>query len=206
MERAESSPLYQTLLTTLYSKKFPPGSKLNERLLCNEFGVGRIPLREVLFALERQHLLNYTINKGFRIPPLSKEELRECYPIIWALESEALESSLVLLKSRLPQFKKINTSFGKARDAGTLLTLDHSFHEIIASAADNNTLTETLQTIKTRVKRYDFLFFLDKELTKQSHAQHTEIIAAIEEGDVGRAITALKENWKVGLAELLTRL
>lgn len=201
-----SGYLYEKIRASIASGVYEPGSKISEKQFGIEFEVGRIPLRECLFQLYKSKFLNYETNKGFRIPELSREELRECYPIIWALEKEALCSSAHLLKCRIEELKRINKEFGKTKQIQRALQYDRQFHDIICVTNCNHTLSQILSDLKLRMKRYDMLFFSQTGLITQSFKQHETLIQHIEKQDVKAALATLEANWRVGLEYLLTKI
>ncbi len=209
MIRQTSQPenaLYQRVLELILSTRYPPGTKLSERSLMQDLDVGRIPLREVLFQLHSANLLSYELNKGFSIPKLSREELRQCYQVIWVLEGEVLRSGFTLLQSKTETLEEINQKFAHSADVHQALELDRRFHDVLVSGCQNHILRELLLGVKLRAHRYDQLFFLQPGLIRQSYQQHEQLIKAIGEGDREKAVEVLTANWRIGLEYLITRL
>ena len=58
-----------------------------------ELGASRTPLREALFSLVHEGLIDATPDRGFSVKPLSSREVREIYPILWTLESLAVQTN-----------------------------------------------------------------------------------------------------------------
>lgn len=205
-EDSEQTSLYQQILHGVVAGVYPAGAKLSEKQLGRDFNVGRIPLRECLFQLYKANFLEYEPNKGFRVPRLSREELRECYPIIWALEKEVLAASFGLLKCHADKLTRINAAFAKAKRIDRSLELDREFHSIICGATCNSTLIQVVGTMKRRVERYDRIFLSDSALIAQSAQQHEALIAAIIACDLTTSLATLEANWRVGLECLLLKL
>src|SRR6516164_1747566 len=70
----------------------PPGNRLQDVQLASELGVSRTPVREALLRLEREGLVESDPNRGFFVAPLSRQEVLEIYPMVWALKCLALDS------------------------------------------------------------------------------------------------------------------
>src|SRR6516165_11700079 len=64
-----------------------PGSRLQDVQLAGELGVSRTPIREALLRLAGEGLVENDPNRGFFVAPLRREEIREIYPIVWALNA-----------------------------------------------------------------------------------------------------------------------
>src|SRR5215831_12141198 len=62
-----------------------PGSRLPDVQLAGELGVSRTPVREALLRLVREGLVENDPHRGFFVAPLSRQEVLDTYPIVWAL-------------------------------------------------------------------------------------------------------------------------
>ena len=66
-----------------------PGHWLVERELCDQYGLSRTPMREVLWHLEKDGLLIQTPGRGFRIRELNLQEIMEIFQAREAVEGMA---------------------------------------------------------------------------------------------------------------------
>ncbi|MDA0248390.1 MAG: GntR family transcriptional regulator, partial [Proteobacteria bacterium] len=66
--------------------KISPGSRLSERLLCEQMGVSRTPMREAFKVLAGENLIHILPNKGAVVPRMSIEEVIQTFEVIAALE------------------------------------------------------------------------------------------------------------------------
>jgi DNA-binding GntR family transcriptional regulator len=73
--------------------RLKPGQRLEEERLARAMGVSRTPLREALASLARDGLVDAVPHRGFRVPALSVEVVRDLYPIIGSLEALAVRLS-----------------------------------------------------------------------------------------------------------------
>jgi DNA-binding GntR family transcriptional regulator len=64
-----------------------PGTKLNERELCETLGISRTPLREALKVLEANGLVDIEPNRGTSVSKISEVELRETFELMSGLEA-----------------------------------------------------------------------------------------------------------------------
>ncbi len=65
----------------------PPGSKLNERELCETLGISRTPLREAIKVLAAEGLLEIAPNKGASVFQMSEAEIRQTFELMSGLEA-----------------------------------------------------------------------------------------------------------------------
>src|SRR4051794_41790753 len=64
-----------------------PGTRLNERMLCDKLGVSRTPLREALRVLAAQGLVTLLPNRGAVVPELDEVDIAEAFEMIAGLEA-----------------------------------------------------------------------------------------------------------------------
>ena len=73
--------LYATLRDRICLLEYPPGTRLSEEALAEEFGVSRTPLRRVLGWLELQGLLKSVHGVGTIVTDVDIEELTQVYQL-----------------------------------------------------------------------------------------------------------------------------
>ena len=73
--------LYTTLRDRICLLEYPPGTRLSEEALAEEFGVSRTPLRRVLGWLESQGLLQSVQGVGTIVTDVDIEELTQVYQL-----------------------------------------------------------------------------------------------------------------------------
>ena len=93
-----------------------PGNRLQDVLLAAELGVSRTPVREALLRLERDGLVESDPNRGFFVAPLSRKEVAEIYPMVWALECLALDSCEPPTPPQIQALRQINAEMAGVKD------------------------------------------------------------------------------------------
>jgi DNA-binding GntR family transcriptional regulator len=198
--------LYQLLLNRIVLGELVPGTRVKEMQLAKEFGVSRTPIREALLRLEREGFVSSELARGFTVEPLSGREVRESYPIMWALEGLALRASARILPSLTSQLLELNSKFAASINAETASDLDSSWHEALLSGCPNQRLNRMLGELRSTLRRYERFYMLDSALIAESAHQHHTVINAILANDIAGAERALIENWRFGMETLLLRI
>src|SRR6188474_2068058 len=82
--------LHQQVCTRLrqliVENHIPPGSKLNERALCEQLRVSRTPLREAIKALAAEGLVDLLPHRGAVAVKLSEDDVVHTFEVLAALE------------------------------------------------------------------------------------------------------------------------
>lgn len=178
---------------------FGPG-RLNESEIALQIGISRTPLREALRGLEEEGLLYSIANQGFYVKPLSVEEVREIYPLLWNLESLALRLGGPVPADRLTRLAGLNERLEtSAQHPEEALTLDTEFHAELLSGCTNGRLKEMIATLKRAAYRYEFAYMQQANRVTVSASQHRTILAALAGGDIAKAMDGLESNWRVTL-------
>lgn len=68
------------------------GARINESVLSEELGISRTPLREAMLCLETEGALSSDMGRGFRIPTLTAEELRDVLGALAVVMPAALQA------------------------------------------------------------------------------------------------------------------
>ena len=184
-----------------------PGNRLQDVLLAAELGVSRTPVREALLRLEREGLVESDPNRGFFVAPLSRQEVLDTYPIVWALECLALDSCAPLSPPQIQALRHINAEMA----AGTAdplhrQELDLRWHQTLLSSCPNERLKEFLAALKQIVRRYECVYMTDPALVRRSVRDHAEILEAIVKKKPKLARQLLERNWRAGMESVLTQL
>lgn len=173
-----------------------PGSRINEVHLAEDLGISRSPLREALGRLEEEGFLRSEAGRGYFVQPLTREEVREVYPILAALESLAVRTSDET-DARVESLERINAKLESALDdADRALELNDRWHRTLVEGCENRRLLEMLETLRRQVYRYENAFFRPgSERARRSPEYHGEIIDALKADDPVAASRAIERHW-----------
>ena len=207
---ARASRLRQTLRLTLLDQivegELQAGSPSKNHALPRSSKVSRTPLREALLQLEREGFIRSDQRRGFSVERLSAREVREIYPMIWALEGLAVRSSAVCAHLLAPKLGRINSGFAKARDPQQALALDTQWHERLMSQSQNRRLLHTLSALRLTIRRYETVYMADTRLIPESVSQHNAIINGLREHKIEDAVKGIEDNWRFAMQVLVRKM
>jgi len=178
--------------------EYPPGYRLLENDLCDEYGVSRSPAREALRTLAAGGFLEKHARRGYRVKQLNIQRAQELYDVRLALELYVVDrlTDLDLEEDSLDRLiaswdrEKIG-SFTTPED---IAAKDRGFHETLAEWMGNGTLLEQLRTINERIHVFRLIEFAQADVIETTSAQHRHILEALRRRDREGARRAVKEN------------
>jgi DNA-binding GntR family transcriptional regulator len=185
----------------------PPGGRLQDVQLAAELGVSRTPVREALLRLESEGLVESDPNRGFFVAPLSRQDVLEIYPIVWALECLALDSCEPLTSPQIQALRQINAEMAAVSDDPLhRQEFDLRWHETLLESCPNVRLKELLAALKQIVRRYECVYMGDSARVRRSVRDHAEILESLVKKKRDLARRLLERNWRAGMEDVLTQL
>ena len=86
---------YETIRRDILWGVLEPGAHLTGETLKARYNIGPTPIREALFRLTECGLLQTEERRGFRVPPLSYEDIHDIIHMRQVLESEAIRRAVL---------------------------------------------------------------------------------------------------------------
>jgi DNA-binding GntR family transcriptional regulator len=140
----------ELLSDRIISGKIPPGERLNESSLSEQFQISRAPIREALQQLLEQGLVVNVPRRGMFVVSLETEDVQKINSLRVVLESEALR--LVRLSGAPQDAQKLSRILEKMEKTepgptNESVRLDMEFHRAIWSFTGNEYLEKTLTSL-----------------------------------------------------------
>jgi len=161
----------------------PPGSRINERSLCDQLQVSRTPLREAVKVLAADGLVELLPNRGARIAPLSVTEVAENFEVLALLERHASEWATKRLSDtaiqELYRLHHAMLEYSRVGDSENQLQMDLRIHRLIVDAAGNRVLTSIHHGLARKVERARYLASIAPDRVRRSMEEHEAILEAI---------------------------
>jgi len=166
---------------------FKMGQVLSERVVSEELGVSKSPVREAFAQLRDEGLVTIEPQKGARVFSLSDEEVTQICDFRQAIEIAAFELAL----SRNPQelADEMESVVGMMRDAQekgrmTLyLSLDTAFHELIFKHCANDYLSASYTRYVGKIAALRTHMANLPQHTELSFNEHQQLAGAVREGN-----------------------
>ena len=176
------------LRRTLLEGRFQPGESLSEVAIAAEFNVSRGPVREAMFVLAAEGLLNHTLNRGFSVLNFTAEDLEAIEGVRIPLESLALAKARArVTPAGIELLKEVKTSLAKLYAQGDLqgaLRAEIDFHSSIWEMSGNAWLVASLKRIMIPSFTYGTAFRMGRPdltpaLMEQLHALYVDYLEGV---------------------------
>ncbi len=183
------SEIAQRVVEAILAQKLAPGERLGEQELADLYGVSRTLVREALMQLQARGFVEVRTRKGWYVVEPSADEARDAFAARRAVESgllreagaqgRPLQSAIRALRRHVDQEQ---AAIAEA-DPATRAFLLADFHVCLAESLGHRALAEMLRDLTARTTLAATLFQSTHD-AKQSCAEHAQIVAAIEAGDL----------------------
>lgn len=125
-----------------------PGTRLAESAVALELGVSRVPVREALFNLERDGLVEFSETGRAFVKALTPQDFEELYTLRLALEPLAARLASHSLKADAGLLEKNVKATARSKTIMDVTRLDLEFHEIILEASGNARLLKLWRSMR----------------------------------------------------------
>lgn len=170
------------------------GDRLSLPYFARQLNCSVTPIREALTQLEYAKIVEAIPNRGFVISSLDSREANNVYTILATLEALALESSKFSLAD-IKNLRAAQDCFEKATSALERIKADFSFHQLLIGDCRNSLLIQYINDLKIPIFLYEKKFMGENQWMEESNQQHAQIIDAIENYNLKKASSVLKQNW-----------
>lgn len=198
-DATEADRLVEEVRRRIVGHELPPGARLKENELAEEFAVSRARVREAFGVLEERGLIERIPNRGAVVTRLEADRIQELFEV-----REYLEAAMVGFATRRapPEtWDRLLDVFGvplgeavAANDFDGYLDAIADFRATCITAAGNETLKDLLDSIYDRVQGMTRRLVLVPGRAMEGYNQHREILHAMRGGDAARAEDLKRAN------------
>ena len=190
--------IYDNLKNRILFNELPPGSKISENMLTDEFEVSRTPVRKVMTWLAREELLEVVPQKGTYISLIDMDRVHESVLMRTVLSKEAAEIACEKVTQEgllnLEEAIRYQLLYYDQKEYHLAMQKDEDFHRIIFHIADLRRIWEQMQTIGYDQLRIRYLKLVEGFRWKETIEEHREIVSMIRNNRVGEIGDFLKKH------------
>ena len=209
--------VHDALLQMLLRGNLEPGESLSIDSVARDLGVSPTPVREALVQLEHTGLVTRAALRGYTVAqPLSHAQMAQLMDARLVVELAVVERAAAHAADLIAELRKAHKAHGRAIEDFGLDTpegamevteeqvleyfrSDWSFHQAIIRGSGNSFLEQMSSALGANVHRMRQTMGRGLTDAPEALAEHGEILAAFEAGDVQAAVDAMRRHLtKVG--------
>jgi DNA-binding GntR family transcriptional regulator len=188
--------IYESLKALVMEHTLAPGERVNIYALARELEVSQTPVREALARLEADGLVRKRPLAGYTVSPLlTRREFTDMFDMRVVLEGAAARWAAVRAAAdvRAAITLESTTAMPVDHDSHAQFTaLDARFHDLVADAADNSLLRDSIQRLHAHLHIHRLYFPYAQ--TGTTGEEHERIAAAIQAADPDAAEAAMRAH------------
>ena len=208
--RTIASDVFDRLRGDILEGRLAPGTRLLFKDLRARYKSGLSPLREALMRLAADDLVTLEDHKGFRVAPVSQEELVDLAMTWFELEALGIRQSIdkgddrwaANIKARFKELSKHRMQTPHGTIDADWEPHNLAFHESLYAACGSPSLMRFCRVLSERFSRYRRLW------AKRPHArniakEHEDLCRAVLNRDTAAAVAALRKHRTTTIQDLL---
>lgn len=196
--------LYSALRAAIIDNALPPGTRISEAEVAQQYGISRQPAREAFIKLANEGLLEIRPQRGTFVAKISLADVMDARFVREAVEADIAKllsvkpDPAVIADLRAQITRQQDLIGGSARD---FMEADEIFHRTLADAAGKSKAWQVVVAMKAQMDRVRFLSSMHFPVDRLIE-QHREIVDGIATGDAGRADQGMRLHLQGILSDL----
>lgn len=192
----------------IFNGDYAAGEYVRLDQLAAELGVSVTPIREALFGLRAEGLLDQQPHRGFVVLPVTQRDITDVSDVQAHIGGElAARAAAKITDSQLRELEEIQQQLESAYardDEEAAVRLNHEFHRAINVAADSPKLAQLMY----QITRYapESVFPTVSGWPAKSTKHHRAVLAALTKRDEELARTAMAEHLAAGAVPMIEHL
>lgn len=190
---------YKILKNMIITRELLPGKKIIEETLAQEVGVSRTPIREALFRLEHEGIVEIIPRRGAFVVKQSKDDIIEIMQIREVLEALIVrlvtplltESDILELRESLD---KLRATPEEARHVIEYNDSELEFHGLLLKRCPNQMLKQMMEMVNARLQIIQLRTVVLPGRAQKSLDEHAEILGIIEKRNAEEAERLMRKH------------
>lgn len=180
------------------------GTRLRFALLQSRYGVGVGTLREGLFHLVSEGLVQADAGRGFRVTPMSRADLMDLSALRTEFEKKALTDAIAIggddwevrIVTSFHLLDKMETAAqsDRLKDAIRWTAVHRDFHRALVSACRSHRLLQFHSILFDQADRYRLLSLRYRPKGSNRKGEHRAIMEAVLGRDIARACQLAEQH------------
>ena len=192
---SQSQKAYLVLNEAIQKLILKPGTPLFENDFSEYLNMSRTPIREAIHRLENDGLVVKRKGKGAFVKTYNRENVRQIYEIVEALESQA--SFLAANRYENEDLRELEQSVNKMIEAkkkekfSLWIEGDQKFHNTLPYLCNNPKFVEASESLYGQINLFRMTYLDTNGIDSKSVEEHKKTFEAIknQKGEIARKVT-----------------
>lgn len=183
--------MYDRLYEAIVTVRYPPRHRLSEKDLAADLGVSRTPVRDAIYRLAEEGLVEVFPQHGTFVARIDREGFDDIQFVREALERAALRTAMSRVTA--PDIERMRENLRRQvratgrGDAEEFFELDQALHQMIFECAGRPGAGDVARRVRPQLDRVRRLTVPDATSYTQVVNDHQGIVDGLESGDLEKA-------------------
>ncbi|MEK3645131.1 GntR family transcriptional regulator [Aeribacillus sp. FSL K6-2848] len=191
-----SHKIAEKITNQIMAGELKPGQKIIESTYAEEFGTSRAPIRESLYLLENEGLIERIPRKGAVVKGYTEDEVYDLLEMRIVLESLAMKRIKVrgINEEILKKMEQLVQKMSEVDDEKQYANLNQEFHMLIIEMSKSEIIKEMYWRLGRPLLVLQRISFLEEEHIKKSLKEHRIILDLLKENLIDEALVLLENH------------
>lgn len=205
---SRADDVYAQLKKDIADFRLVPGDRFSEHDICDRLGVSRTPVRQALFRLQQEGLVEVLFRSGWRVLPFDFDKFDQLYDLRMVLETTAVQrlcqQDAATASPLLDGLKErwLVPVAERSSDAVQVAAWDEAFHDTLVKAAGNAEMARVHHEVTERIRIIRRLDFLKQMRIDATYDEHAKILRAVIARKADRAELLLRSHIQASQVEV----
>lgn len=195
-----SQKIAQSIADQIVEGFIKPGERLLENRLTNVFGTSRVPIREALYILESEGIVERIPRRGVFVKDYNRKELFDLYDVVYRLEGFALNNAIENATDEEIDkvFKLLEgmSVFIKGREIKSYFPLMEDLHQLFFTLSKNDVLDNIYKKLYKQLKPFRYMALSYPNSLEKSFQEYYEIAEGLKARNIKQTLAALDKKEK----------
>ncbi len=190
--------VYNGLRAAIIKGIIPVGARINEKKYSLDLNVSRTPIREALYRIQSEGLIEHIPNYGFVVKKVTIEDAEEIFKLRVALDTLAAVNAMPLMADN--DFKEMKALLEKteereeAGDVTSVINLFSDFNDMIYTHSNMPILKGIIYHLKDYLARFRDISLLDDYRRRKAIDEHKLIYYCLRDKDEKELILLINKH------------
>jgi len=198
--------VYTELKSQMHEFRLVPGDRFSEVEIGRRLGVSRTPVREALFRLRNEGLLDVESKSGWFVRPIDFDKLEQLYDLRVVLELASV-ARLCARPDAAPELESLKgiwlvPAAERLADGREVGAHDEQFHATLVRAAGHGEMARVHWDVTERIRIIRRLDFTRPDRIDATYTEHAKILRSVIQRKADQAQLLLRSHIEQSKAEV----